>query len=33
MVIASWEYTPTPNWGVFVKEALAGQPFEAKKLR
>jgi endoglucanase len=33
MVILDWDYTPTPYWGVFVKEALAGKIFELKKLR
>ncbi|MDB6155225.1 MAG: celA [Chthoniobacteraceae bacterium] len=32
-VILDWNYTPTPFWGVFVKQALAGQPFENKRLR
>jgi hypothetical protein len=33
MVISDWNYTPTPYWGVFVKQALAGQQFEMKKMR
>ena len=33
MVIQDWDYTPTPYWGVFVKEALAGKVFEMKKMR
>jgi len=33
MAILDWNYTPTPYWGVFVKEALAGQQFELKKMR
>ncbi|MDB6170865.1 MAG: celA [Chthoniobacteraceae bacterium] len=32
-VILDWNYTPTPFWGVFVKQALAGQTFENKRLR
>ena len=32
-VISDWDYTPTPAWGVFVKEALAGKRFELKKIR
>ncbi|HCE44405.1 MAG TPA: hypothetical protein DET40_12730 [Lentisphaeria bacterium] len=32
-VILDWEYTPTPFWGVFVKEALSGKQFELKKMR
>ena len=31
-VISDWDYTPTPYWGVFVKDALAGKPFELKKM-
>jgi hypothetical protein len=33
MVISDWNYTPTPYWGAFVKQALQGQPFILKKLR
>jgi hypothetical protein len=33
MVISDWEYTPTKEWGGYVKEALAGKPYELKKLR
>jgi endoglucanase len=33
MVILDWDYTPTPYWGVYVKDALAGKIFELKKLR
>ena len=33
MAILDWNYTPTPYWGVFVKEALAGQQFELKRMR
>lgn len=33
MVIQDWDYTPTPYWGVYVKEALAGKTFEMKQLR
>jgi len=32
-VILDWNYTPTPYWGVFVKEALAGKQFEIKRMR
>jgi hypothetical protein len=32
-VISDWNYTPTPYWGVFVKEALAGQQFPIKRMR
>jgi hypothetical protein len=33
MVISDWNYTPTPYWGVYVKDALAGKTFELKKMR
>jgi hypothetical protein len=33
MVISDWNYTPTPYWGIFVKEALAGQQFTLQRLR
>jgi hypothetical protein len=33
MVISDWQYTPTPYWGAFVKDALAGKAFEMKKVR
>lgn len=32
-VISDWNYTPTPAWGVFVKEALNGKKFESDRLR
>ena len=32
-VIQDWQYTPTPYWGVFVKDALAGKQFTGKRLR
>ena len=32
-VVSDWNYTPTPCWGVFVKDALAGKQFELKKIR
>ena len=32
-IILDWDYTPTPYWGVFVKDALAGKQFEMKKMR
>jgi len=31
--LQDWNYTPTPFWGEFVKQALAGKQFELKKLR
>ncbi|MFH5804226.1 glycoside hydrolase family 5 protein [Alienimonas sp. DA493] len=33
VMISDWSYTPTPYWGAFAKRALAGERFEAKKLR
>lgn len=32
-MLLDWDYNPTPFWGVFVKEALAGKQFELKKMR
>lgn len=32
-VLLDWNYTPTPFWGAFVKQALAGETFETKRLR
>ena len=29
-LLEAWDYTPTPFWGVHVKEALNGKIFEAK---
>jgi hypothetical protein len=26
-ILTSWDYTPTPEWGAFVKRALAGEKF------
>ena len=33
VMISGWDYTPTPYWGVFVKEAFSGKRFELNKLR
>jgi hypothetical protein len=33
VVISDWDYTPTPYWGAFVKEALSGRRFEMKRMR
>lgn len=33
VLLSDWKYTPNPEWGVPAKEALAGKPFELKKLR
>jgi hypothetical protein len=32
-MIKGWDYTPTPFWGQFVKDALSGKQFEWKKNR
>lgn len=32
-VLLDWDYTPTPFWGVPVKQALSGQPFTTKRMR
>ncbi|HBC88976.1 MAG TPA: hypothetical protein DCZ94_18700 [Lentisphaeria bacterium] len=32
-MIQDWNYTPTPAWGAFVKDALSGKQFEMKKTR
>ncbi len=32
-VLLDWDYTPTPFWGAFVKQALSGTSFETKRLR
>jgi endoglucanase len=32
-VISDWQYTPTPRWGAYVKDALSGKTFELKKMR
>jgi len=33
ILILDWRYTPSPFWGQFVKDALAGKRFELKRLR
>ncbi len=33
MIIQDFNYTPTPYWGVFVRDALNGKPFPSDKLR
>jgi endoglucanase len=33
VLILNWNYDPSPFWGVFVKEALAGQQFPLTKMR
>ncbi len=32
-LLSDWDYTPTPFWGAFVKDALNGKQFEMKKMR
>ena len=32
-LLLDWNYTPTPFWGQFAKDALAGKQFELKKMR
>jgi hypothetical protein len=32
-MITDWDYTPSPFWGAFAKDALAGKQFEMKKMR
>jgi endoglucanase len=32
-LISNWDYEPTPFFGSFVKDALAGKKFELKKMR
>ncbi|HCE44409.1 MAG TPA: hypothetical protein DET40_12750 [Lentisphaeria bacterium] len=31
--ILDWQYTPSPYWGAYVKEALSGKQFDMKKMR
>ena len=33
VMISDWDYTPTPFWGQYAKDALAGKKFELKKIR
>ena len=32
-ILQGWDYTPTPEWGAFVKRALAGEKFPDQGLR
>jgi endoglucanase len=32
-LLTDWDYTPTPEWGAFVKRALAGETFPDKGMR
>jgi len=33
ILISDWNYTPTPFWGKFAKDALSGKQFELRKQR
>lgn len=33
MVIQDWNYTPTPYWGTYVKQALSGKEFVLVRMR
>ncbi|QDU27947.1 Endoglucanase 5 precursor [Anatilimnocola aggregata] len=33
ILISDWNFTPTPFWGKFAKDALSGKQFELKKQR
>jgi hypothetical protein len=32
-MIEDWDYTPTPFWGQFSKDALSGKQFKMKRMR
>jgi len=32
-LLVDWDYTPTPFWGVFAKQALSGKQFEMTRMR
>ena len=32
-MLMDWNFTPTPFWGAYVKDALGGKPFEMKRMR
>ncbi len=32
-LVLDWSFTPTPYWGAFLKDALAGKQFEMKQMR
>jgi len=32
-LLLDWAYTPTPYWGQFLKDALAGKQFELQKIK
>jgi len=33
VMLTDWNYTPSPFWGAYAKRALAGERFEAKRIR
>lgn len=33
VMIEDWKYTPTPFWGAYAKDALAGKSFESARVR
>jgi endoglucanase len=33
VLISDWNFTPTPFWGAFVRDALSGKQFELKSMR
>jgi len=33
VLLSDWNFTPSPFWGAFVKDALAGKQFEMKNMR
>jgi endoglucanase len=32
-MLLDWDYTPTPFWGAFVKDALSGRRYEMQRMR
>ncbi|MDD5349040.1 MAG: cellulase family glycosylhydrolase [Chthoniobacteraceae bacterium] len=33
VLLSDWDYTPTPFWGAFAKDALNGKQFQMKRMR
>jgi hypothetical protein len=33
VLLKDWTYEPNEHWGIHAKRALAGEPYELKKLR
>ncbi|XHR29657.1 MAG: glycoside hydrolase family 5 protein [Chthoniobacteraceae bacterium] len=33
VLLSDWDYTPSPFWGAFAKDALNGKQFEMKRMR